>query len=278
MYQDKLIIFFENLSKDDVAIAGGKGASLSEMINAGIPIPKGFVVTTKVYHQFASSKPSEEFVSELLASFDSLGFSRVAVRSSAIAEDSADASWAGQFESFLNVDRDGLSEAVCKCWDSAKTDLVLSYARDNNIDESKLALAVVVMGMVDSDTSGVMFTKNPVTNSYEEIMIEACLGLGEMLVQGIITPDNYIVNKIDFSIKTKYVGTQNLRMIFKDGQNTEEAIEAPKSDMQKLRDEQIVEIARLGVLVEAHYGTPQDIEWAINNDKCFIIQSRPITT
>jgi pyruvate,water dikinase len=274
----KYIIPFEELTIKDIAKAGGKGASLGEMTSAGIPVPPGFVVSTDAFLEYSEVGIPEDLKSEILKSFDELGFERVAVRSSAIAEDSADASWAGQFESFLNVTREEVVEAVQNCWKSATTSLVKSYAKDNNIDESQLALAVVVMAMVESETSGVMFTKNPITNSTDEIMIEAVLGLGEMLVQGIVTPDNYIVVKEGLEIKNKFVSSQEMQMVYDGQKNIEENVDAVQGEVQKLKDEQIKEVARLGILVENHYGKPQDIEWSFQDGKCYIIQSRPITT
>lgn len=288
------IKFFDEISKEDTKIAGGKGASLGEMVGVGIPVPPGFVVTVDAFKSFSGSDLSKEFEEEILQAFDKLWQSlfkgtpcsgkecpcekRVAVRSSAVAEDSTKASWAGQLETYLNVGRDELVESIQKCWRSIKSERALSYAADKNLSERDLAVAVVVQKMVESEVSGVMFTVNPVTEDPDELMIEATFGLGELLVQGEITPDNFLVRKYDLKVLSADIQVKERKLIFQDGQNAEVELSESEGGKRTLGDEQVKELAQLGIKIEQHYGSPQDIEWALGKGKIYILQSRPITT
>lgn len=272
------LLQFSEISKSGVDQVGGKGGSLGEMTQAGIPVPPGFVITTEVYQQYHSACDIPDTLqTDILQKFDELKLDRVAVRSSAIAEDSADTSWAGQFETILNVGRDNLIDAIYECWRSASSDIVKGYAEHNQVSEDKLALAVVVQQMIASDVAGVAFCKNPVTGDEHEIMIEACWGLGEMLVQGMVTPDNYIINKTDLSIKARQVSTQDKKLVSTESGTAEVDVDADEKGEQKLSDDKIKELSELVMKIEQHYGSPQDIEWALANDKLYILQSRPIT-
>lgn len=269
---------FEQISKTDVLVAGGKGASLGEMINAGFPIPVGFVISTRAFEEFSEKTFSESFKKEVLDAFDKLSSNKVAVRSSAVAEDSSSASWAGQLESYLNVNKENLLESVKKCWDSIKSKRAESYASDKNLVKSQLTVAVVVQKMIASEVSGVMFTANPVTRNKNEIMIEAGYGLGEYIVQGIITPDNYVVDKKKLEIKNRELGSKERMYIYKNGKNQDMPVEEQQRQKFALDDNQIKELVELGIKIEKHYGFPCDIEWAFEKGKFYITQSRPITT
>lgn len=268
---------FSEISKDDVSEVGGKGASLGEMSNADIPVPPGFVVTAQTYKQFVKSELPVDVVEEILKAFDELTATRVAVRSSAVAEDSKTASWAGQLESYLNVTRDELLDKVRECWNSIKSERALAYAAGQNLPEEQLVVAVVVQKMVESEFSGVMFTINPITHEANELMIEAGFGLGEMLVQGMITPDNFIVDKQTLEIKSRDIQTQETMLIFQDGQNQEVPVPKDKKSESAITDQEVKQLAELGIKIEADYGTPQDIEWALEGGKLYIVQVRPIT-
>lgn len=240
---------FNDISKEDVNLVGGKASSLGEMTKIGIPVPTGFVITTAAKGQINKE--------EILKAFDLLKTKKVSVRSSAVAEDSQKASWAGQLETYLNVSREDLISKIKECWNSVKSDRVLSYAGRQNLSEEQLAMAVIIQKMIDSKASGVMFTANPVSQNKNEMMIESVLGLGEALVQGSVTPDNFIVDKESLEIKSK------------DLQN----------DKQTISDENVKKLTKIGKRIEDHYGSPQDIEWAIDEqNKIWILQSRPITT
>lgn len=240
---------FSEISKDDVGLVGGKGASLGEMTHAGIPVPLGFVITTEGFQ--------ENIEQEALESFDGLGTEKVAVRSSAVAEDSSSASWAGQLETYLNITREDLVSKIKECWESIKSERAQDYASQQNLSEDQKKVAVVVQKMVDAKSAGVMFTVNPVSTDKNEVMIESTLGLGEKLVQGEIIPDNFIIDKQTSEIKSKDL----------------------QQEKQTISDEDIKRLVELGKKIEEHYGKPQDIEWAIDDqNKIWILQSRPITT
>ncbi|KKR82507.1 MAG: Phosphoenolpyruvate synthase family protein [Candidatus Daviesbacteria bacterium GW2011_GWA1_41_61] len=268
---------FKQISKEDVAEVGGKGASLGEMTQAGIPVPPGFVVTAKTYRQFVNNELPVDVIEEILQAFNGLETERVAVRSSAIAEDSKTASWAGQLESYLNVTRADLIENIRKCWNSIRSERVLSYTAGQNLSEDQLVVAVVVQKMVESEVSGVMFTQNPVTKNDGEIMIEAGFGLGEYLVQGMITPDNFVADKNTLKIKSIDIQTQERMLIFKDGENKEVQLSNENGSKQALTYQQVQKLADLGKVIESHYGYPQDIEWALEKGNFYILQARPIT-
>lgn len=272
------IFFFKDIGKKDIRIAGGKGASLGEMTQAGIPVPPGFIITSDTFKQYSSSSLPQGIKNEILEAFNTLGAQRVAVRSSAIAEDSSNASWAGQLESYLNVESDKLIEKIEECWKSIKTERAKSYAEHQNISDEDLIVAVVVQKMVESEYSGIAFSANPVNKNHDEIMIEASYGLGEMIVQGMITPDNYVLNKNTLEIISKNHNHQDKMLTFTDSENREVDVPEDKIGKQILEEGQLKTLGELIIKIENHYGSPQDIEWAYENSEFYIVQSRPITT
>jgi phosphoenolpyruvate synthase/pyruvate phosphate dikinase len=271
----QLLIKLRNLSSSDVKIAGGKAASLGELINHGINVPPGFVITTEVYRQYAQSSLPESIKTKILKAFDKLGTERVSVRSSAIAEDSSGSSWAGQFETFLNVNRDSVIDSVYKCWGSVSH--AITYANLQADKKDDTTLAVVVQKMVDSDKSGVAFSVNPLTRNNDEIMIEATYGLGELLVQGLITPDNYIVNKANRKLISQSIQPKKVKLVFDNGTNRELTVDENITNQACLNDNELQSIVGQVTKIEELYGSPQDIEWAIESGQLYILQSRPIT-
>ncbi|ASJ04123.1 phosphoenolpyruvate synthase [Thermococcus barossii] len=212
----------------------------------------------------------------------------VAVRSSATAEDLPEASFAGQQETYLDVyGVDDVIDKVKKCWASLWTARATFYRAKQGFDHSKVYLSAVVQKMVNSETSGVMFTANPVTNDRNEIMINASWGLGEAVVSGSVTPDEYIVEKGTWKIKEKFIAKKEV-MVVRNPETGKGTVYVKVADYlgpewvekQVLTDEQIIEVAKIGAKIEEHYGWPQDIEWAYDKDdgKLYIVQSRPITT
>ncbi|NJE09747.1 phosphoenolpyruvate synthase [Thermococcus sp. MAR1] len=212
----------------------------------------------------------------------------VAVRSSATAEDLPEASFAGQQETYLDVyGVDDVIDKVKKCWASLWTARATFYRAKQGFDHSKVYLSAVVQKMVNSKTSGVMFTANPVTNNRNEIMINASWGLGEAVVSGSVSPDEYIVEKGTWKIKEKYIAKKEV-MVVRNPETGKGTIYVKVADYlgpewvekQVLTEEQIIEVAKIGAKIEEHYGWPQDIEWAYDADdgKLYIVQSRPITT
>lgn len=307
---------FSELSKNDTLIAGGKGASLGEMINANIPVPDGFVILSNTFDKFLettgvnikieailkkinsdevravedaskkiqtlvlNSKIPEEIIKEVEGKFKKLNCKYVAVRSSATAEDSASAAWAGQLDSFLNTNEDSLLENIKKCWASLFTPRAIFYRFEKKLNNQKISVAVVVQRMIESDVSGIAFSVHPVTEDRNQIIIEAGFGLGEAIVSGQITPDSYVFAKNEQKIIDKNIYTQK-KGIFRDdkkGGNRWKNIPKNEAKEQCLSDKQIIELSKLIVKIENHYNFPCDIEWAMENGKFYIVQSRPITT
>jgi pyruvate,water dikinase len=323
---------FQQLNKKSIFIAGGKGASLGEMILARIPVPPGFVILVDAFDGFLqetdllmeiasqikkinfkninsvdqasnvirdlihdASMP-KNLEKEILAEFKQLKAKFVAVRSSATAEDSLIASWAGELETYLNTTQKTLIENIKKCWSSLFTPRALFYAFEKKVFKSdhqkkirartckKLAdcypvgVAVVIQKMINSEVSGVCFTVHPVTKNKDQMIIEACWGLGESLVQGIVTPDSYVIEKSSLDLIDVNVNFQE-KQIIRSGQGiTTVDVLKNKKENQKLSEKQIKELAKICIQIEKHYQTPQDIEWALEKNKFYILQSRPITT
>ena len=308
------ILPFGKIGKENTDLAGGKGASLGEMTKAGIPVPPGFVIladtfreviktnnlddkiaeilksvkiedtesvdeaSKKIRELIAGAKTPENIESEILKSFDELKAEHVAVRSSATAEDSSSASWAGELETYLNTTREDLLETVKKCWSSLFTQRAIFYRIEKKMQNEDVAVAIVIQKMVESEISGVAFTVHPVTKDPNSMVIEAGWGLGEAIVGGQVTPDTYSIDKKNIKVVDIYQSEQEM-MIVRDGNQTKEAtVPAEKKDKQKLNEDQILELAEICLDIEKHYGKPQDIEWAFENNKFYIVQSRPITT
>jgi len=206
----KYILNLNKITKKDVAIAGGKGAALGEMIKAKFPVLPGFVVSTSAFDKFSKeAELNAEIKKEILAEFRKLKTKFVAVRSSANIEDSSTASWAGQLESYLNVTRKDLLKSIKKCHASLSAPRAVFYRHEKGLDKQKISVAVVVQKMVKSEVSGVCFTVHPMTRDRNQMVIEAGRGLGEALVGGKITPDTYIINKLSKS-SNKSIGFGNL--------------------------------------------------------------------
>jgi pyruvate,water dikinase len=321
----KNIYWFQELTKESLAVAGGKGANLGEMINAGLPVPEGFVVASEAYFEFVrvnnlgeviraqtsnldvqntlalnaasdaikkailAGEIPQEIRADIVRAYNKLCGTElmpapsqevyVAVRSSATAEDLPEASFAGQQETFLNVKgSDALIEAVKKCWASLFGARAIYYREQQHFDHLKVGIAVPVQRMVQSDKSGVMFSIDPVTNDSTKIVIEGGLGLGEAVVSGSITPDHYAVDKNSFEIVEKKINTQT-QMITRVGDHNEwQPVPEEIQSIQKLSDDEIVRLARYAKAIEEHYGFPQDIEWAIEGENIYIVQSRAVTT
>lgn len=308
------VIPFHELEKGNIPAAGGKGANLGEMTMAGFPVPSGFVLTTEAYDAFVrahglqqqivdlasrvsidnpqSSEDASEKIKQLfldarftddiaavlLPAYAEMQEGAVAVRSSATAEDLPDASFAGQQESYLNVQgRESLLDAVKRCWASLWTARAITYRLKQAIAPSDVSLAVVVQRQIAADVSGVAFSLNPGNNCYDEAVIDSNFGLGETVVSGQVTPDNFVVNKLTKRILQKKLGTKDYVLVGKDGGGLEEKIFAdPES--ASLSNDQVIAVTDLVTSVERHYGVPMDIEWAYANGKLYLLQARPITT
>ena len=350
------IALFAQIGRRDAGRAGGKGASLGEMTQAGIPVPPGFVITANTFDRFVeeagikvdidaelakvnihdtnsveqasevirgmfdATPVPEDISAEIIRSFNELAESSwsektsevsgsltsevkdtpelfVAVRSSATAEDSSAASWAGELETYLYTTKSTLLEHVKKCWSSLFTPRAIFYRAEklglpkNPVPGSgfngdpgtgmtqHVAVAGVGQTMVASEVSGVCFTVHPVTKDHNQLIIEAGWGLGEAIVGGLITPDSYIVDKQAGTIIDTYLSEQSMKIVRKPTGGTEEVdVALEDRERQKLPNDRVLELAKLAQKIEAHYGSPQDIEWALADGELWITQSRPITT
>ena len=312
------ILWLNEIGKDDIAIAGGKGANLGELLRNEIPVPNGFVVDSRTFMEFIeetgikdkiikilenvdvedteqlneaskkirelieSAKIPEKIENEIRRAYRQLCEEEgeevyVAVRSSATAEDLPDASFAGQQETYLNVKgEDNVVKMVKKCWSSLYTPRAIYYRIQKGFRHEDVSIAVVVQKMVNSEKSGVMFTSHPVTGE-KLAVIEAVFGLGEAIVSGIVTPDTYIYDRIERKLKEVIIGDKRL-MIIRQNDKTVEIELGDKAKERVLSDEEIERLVDIGEVIEEHYGTPQDVEWAMEKGKIYIVQSRPITT
>ncbi len=315
VYMTAYIKAFNELGKSDAATAGGKGASLGEMTQAGIPVPPGYVILAdafehfldetnlnaeidtvlhKVNHQemqtvenasatiqalILNANMTVDIEKEIQAHFKKLGAKFVAVRSSATAEDSSEAAWAGQLDSYLNTTEKELLTNVKRCWASLFTPRAIFYRFEKQLHKQKISVAVVVQKMVESEVSGIAFSVHPVTEDYNQLIIEGGFGLGEAIVSGQITPDSYIVEKTPRNILDVNISIQE-RGLFRlpKGGNEWKDIGASEGEKQKLSEKQIFELSEIVLGIEKHYGFPCDIEWAFEKEKFYIVQSRPITT
>ncbi|MBI3930511.1 MAG: phosphoenolpyruvate synthase [Chloroflexi bacterium] len=225
-----------------------------------------------------------EIAKEIERAYVKMGQGLVAVRSSATAEDLPEASFAGQQRTFLNVQgKKEVVAAVQECWASLFEARAIFYRVQQNYDHFKVGIAVPVQRMVQSEAAGVMFTLEPVASDRSKITIEAILGLGEMIVSGDVTPDHYIVSKNELKITSKEIARQEWKLIRSDGGKGEETnmkvtLTAKEQAQQKISDDDIIALAKIGKQLEEHYQFPQDIEWAKENNQLFIVQTRPVTT
>lgn len=269
-----MIKFFSDISVTDTITCGGKWASLWEMTQAGFPVPEGFVLTTEAFWC-----PTKERENEVLTAFDQLNTKFVAVRSSGTKEDGEMDSFAGQFETYLFVKKENLVDRILKCHHSINSERIVSYCESKNINRKEIKVAVVIQKMINSDAAGVCFTANPISGSEDELMIEAWYGVGEAVVSWMITPDKYIVNKKTGEVQ-KSISTQTIKLTLnlEIWWIKEASVYSDETNLQKLSDEQIKELSKYAQQIEKHYWKPMDIEWALENNKIYILQARPITT
>ncbi len=313
------VVWFKDVDKHDIALVGGKGANLGEMIKSKFPVPNGFIVTSKAYYHFLrennlttkinhllktanyekaeslmeislhikqlikKSEMSNELVKEIYSAYKKLGGvfkdALVAVRSSATAEDLPTASFAGQQDTYLDIQGEAnVLLKVKEAWASLFNPRAIFYRHQQKFDNFKVGIAIPVQKMVAAEKSGIMFTIDPVTNDKSKIVIEAILGLGEMIVQGKVTPDHYEVSKSNMKILIKDIAHQE-KLLKKAGTKDKEIhLSQKKGSQQKISDHHIVELANLGKKLEEHYYFPQDCEWAIEKNTVYLVQTRPITT
>ncbi len=309
--------WFDELRKDDIALAGGKGANLGELSHAGLPVPPGFVITTTAYDAFVEAnriadaivgrasltrandpagfeevaegihalfsggKVPGEMADEIRAAYQDLGEdgeTPVAVRSSATAEDLPGMSFAGQQDTYLNVrGAEALLDGVKNCWASLWTARAIAYRARQGIDPATVSLAVVVQRMVESEAAGVMFTANPSNGRRDQATISAAWGLGESVVSGSVTPDSIVVEKGSGRVLWRETANKVVMTVYTEGGTGERPVPEALHRQPVLDDEAAATLTRYGTTIEQYYGAPQDIEWALAGGEFFIVQSRPIT-
>jgi len=311
------ILWLEEIRKEDIISVGGKGASLGEMASIGLPVPKAFVVTAQAFRRFLVETGIEQTIFASYQNLDvensealekaaegaknmvmkakmpaaisddikkayrkmSAKDLIVAVRSSATAEDLPDASFAGQQETYLNIKGDAaLLESVQKCWASLYGARAIYYRAKQGFDDQTVNIAVVVQELVHSEKAGVMFTSHPITGEPRSI-IEGSWGLGEAVVSGTVSPDNYVFDQRTEKVVDTFIANKKVEIIA-DGDNGTKVVDVvgARQDEQVLSDAEVAKLAMYGRIAEDHYGIPQDVEWGIVGQTFYILQSRPITT
>ncbi|HJJ30954.1 MAG TPA: phosphoenolpyruvate synthase [Methanocorpusculum sp.] len=310
------ILWLAQIHNTDIPSVGGKGASLGEMTHVGLPVPPAFVVTAQAFRRFlqmtkledtlfpmlealdvddndalnATSDKAKAMVEtavmpevirkEIIESYKKMGKDTVvAVRSSATAEDLPDASFAGQQDTYLNIKGDDdVIDAVQRCWASLYTARAIYYRSKNGFDDRTVNIAVVVQQLVFSEKAGVMFSSHPISGA-KTVIIEGSWGLGEAIVSGTVSPDNYVFDRQTKKLITKTIAEKSVEII-PDGKKGTKVSEVPadRKNVQVLSEEDIKNLAEFAVKSEEHYKNPQDMEWGIVGGKIYILQSRPITT
>jgi pyruvate,water dikinase len=271
------IVWLESPDAVEVKCSGGKGASLALLRQAGLPVPEGFIITTAAYHwlQGQGVRSDGRFVELLRQSYERLGRGRVAVRSSATAEDTAETSFAGQQETILGVEgEEPLLEAVERCWHSLEGERAVAYRNRQGVDNRQMSMAVVVQRLIEADVAGVLFTRNPLDPDGRTMLVEASWGLGEVVVSGRVQPDRFVLERDSGQVREQQLGIKAIRRTARG----EEHVPAEQQQRYCLDEEALIQLAALGRQVEAYYGAPRDVEWAWSEGKFYLLQARPITT
>jgi phosphoenolpyruvate synthase/pyruvate phosphate dikinase len=302
-----LVVPLDRAGMSAIADVGGKALNLGLLTAAGFGVPAGFVLTTAAYQLAVGDRVDavlartpmvdaaaadrlratvlaapvpDPVVRETLAAYRALGPDvAVAVRSSATAEDLASASFAGQQDTYLNVvGADALLDAVRRCWASLWTDRAVDYRHQNGIDQRSVRLAVVVQEMVQAAAAGVLFTADPVTGTRQHTVVDASPGLGEAVVSGAVNPDRFVVDSVAREILEQRIGDKRVLIRSVAGGGVER-VEQEGAVLPSLSERQVVELTALGQRVQEHYGSPQDIEWALDDTgRLWLTQARPVTT
>jgi len=316
MSRSRFVISLASIKRRHGHKVGGKAFGLARLIRAGFPVPNGFCVTTGAYRKHLARQNLTQFLKEALAALDRLqpqdrakilsdirqriieaplsetleaavadaycllGAERVAVRSSATAEDLAEHSFAGQYDTYLGVaSLQDCFQAIKKCWASVWTDRAYEYRRRNRIDHTRVEMAVIVQSLICADASGVVFTVEPSTARLDLMTIESCFGLGDTLVAGYVTPDRFTVDKGNLKITSQTISDKRCESVFDDrGAVQQRTIDSPRALASSIDEPLVRKIAELAKVIEAEFGCPQDIEWAIRGADIYLLQSRPITT
>ena len=265
----------------DAALVGGKAANLSRLARAYHRVPDGFCIPATVLHEVHLSDLYEDVVTAVSGLMACHGLAELvtAVRSSAVDEDSADASFAGQHETYLNiVGVEAIVQAIAKCWQSAHSERALAYRRQQGLASNRPQIGVLVQQLVAADSSAVVFSANPVTSRRDEIMINASWGLGESIVGGTVTPDTFVVSKSDQTISNRIIADKQRMTVSVPGGTSEVDVPRFLRSQSSLNEEQVLEMAQLALTLEQAMGYPVDIECAYAGGQLYLLQCRPITT
>ncbi len=265
----------------DATLVGGKAANLSRLARMYHRVPDGFSLPVTVMdeaHPFDLQNEITRAISDLMACHSLPDFI-AAVRSSAVDEDGATASFAGQHETYLNiVGADAILQAVIRCWESARSEHALEYRRQQGLSVMRPQIAVLVQQLVAADVAAVAFSANPITGNRDEVMINASWGLGESIVGGTVTPDTFIVRKSDLSIIDRAISDKQRMTLSVSGGTREVDVPRFLRKQSSLADEQAIEMARLALTLESTMGHPVDVECAYAGGELYLLQCRPITT
>jgi pyruvate, water dikinase len=284
-----LVVWFDGSSQPSSELLGGKCSGLVEMTAAGLAVPPGFAVTTVAHQQHPepSAPLAGPVAHAVIEAYQELGRRAespdppVAVRSSGQSEDGQDASFAGQFDTYLSITgQDAVLDAVRRVWASSLASRTLSYRKERDLGQEFTPMCVGVQLMVDARSAGVMFTLDPRTGDRSRIVIESSWGLGEAVVGGEVRPDRFSVNKVTGTMTMEELGTKEVEHRFDPatGGVVERPVEARRRSARSLTDEEVHELVRLGKQIERLRGAPQDIEWAIDPaGNLFLLQVRPET-
>ncbi len=305
----------DNCSTYSLETLGGKAQNLNKLASAGFPVPKGIVIPTQTYESYIKDKEIQhdlrrllgsidyenegdvlekskqiknlilhiifqsEFEKEIVETLQKFGKDSLwAVRSSAAAEDLPNASFAGQQDSFLNVSADQIIAFIKKCWASYWNERAITYRQNNNISQFHGGIAVVIQRMVNADRSGVLFTSDPRGKRKNTMILESIYGLGEAIVSGLVTPDQFAIDKQTGKILKQNINKQSIQIKYLNGRNETCSVPSADQDNPSLDADLIKDLVEIGKKIETYFNTPQDIEWSIEGDNIYILQSRPITT
>jgi phosphoenolpyruvate synthase/pyruvate phosphate dikinase len=265
----------------DAALVGGKAANLSRLARMYHRVPDGFSLPVTVMDEVHPLDLRDEItcaISDLMACHGLPDFI-AAVRSSAVDEDGATASFAGQHETYLNiVGADAILQAVTRCWESARSERALEYRRQQGLSIEHVQIAVLVQQLIVSDVSAVVFSANPITGNRDEIVINASWGLGESIVSGTVTPDTFIVGKSDLAVVQRVISDKQRMTVSAPGGTHEVGVPRFLRNTTSLNDEQVIEMAKLALTLEVTMEHPVDVECAYAGGELYLLQCRPITT
>jgi len=307
MTSTRNVISFQDIQKTDYPLVGQKGARLAELAQAELPVPPGFCLTTTAYQSLLSHNG----LAQVLASQDVAAIRRavldselpeairedvaqayailsngedpgiaVAVRSSATSEDLDNASFAGQYDTFLNViGLEQVLDNIKSCWAGLWNERALTYLQEHGLDHFASYMGVVVQKQIHAQVAGVLFTLNPLTGREEEMMVESAWGLGEAVVSGRVTPDTFVIDTCEEKVVKREISHQQIMFIHQDeGGVRETSLPSEQGEQPSLTDEQLLQLTELGFRVQAIYGYPQDIEWALVDGEFDVLQTRPMTS